>query len=95
MTEKEYIVQEYGEPWLKHKWSAGDVMDIMEDYGRYCSEEVEKHTYTAQDMEAFAEWCSENGWNISIKKHRWVNDNGEGIFTKQLCEMWEQERREK
>lgn len=45
--------------------------------------------YTADDMEAFAEWCSENGWNISIKKHRWVNDNGEGIFTKQLRELWE------
>ena len=57
--------------------------------------EVEKPTYTAQDMEAFAEWCSENGWSISIKKHRWVNDNGEGINTAQLREQWEQERREK
>ena len=56
--------------------------------------ELEKPTYTAQDMEAFAEWCSENGWSISIKKHRWVNDNGEGINTAQLREMWEQERRE-
>ena len=40
MTAKEYIVQEYGEPWLKHKWYAGDVMDIMEEYGKYCADQA-------------------------------------------------------
>ena len=74
--------------------------DFVDDY-KLCEaidtvvKELEKPTYTAEDMEAFAEWCSENGWSISIKKHRWVNDNGEGINTAQLREMWEQERREK
>ena len=38
MTAEEYIVQQYGETWLRTEWSAGDVMDIMEDYGKYCAE---------------------------------------------------------
>ena len=38
MTAKEYIVQQYGETWLRTEWSAGDVMDIMEEYGKYCAE---------------------------------------------------------
>ena len=58
---------------------------------RHIEEDYEKHE---KNMESFAEWCSENGWSISIKKHRWVNDNGEGINTSQLREQWEQERRE-
>ena len=39
MTAKEYIVQEYGETWLRTEWSAGDVMDIMEEYAKYRIEE--------------------------------------------------------
>lgn len=42
MTAEEYIIKEYGEPWLKHEWSAGDVMDIMEGYARYRIEEEER-----------------------------------------------------
>ncbi len=38
MTAKEYVVQEYGEPWLKYEWNPGDVMDIIEEYGKYCAE---------------------------------------------------------
>ena len=40
MTHKEYIKQEYGEPWLKCEWNPGDVMDIMEDYGKYCADQA-------------------------------------------------------
>ena len=42
MTAKEYIVQEYGETWLRVEWSPGDVMDIMEDYAKYRIEEEER-----------------------------------------------------
>jgi len=42
MTPKEYIKQEYGESWLNHEWSAGDVMDIMEDYAIHRIEEEER-----------------------------------------------------
>ena len=42
MTAKEYIVQEYGESWLKHEWSAGDVMDALDGFARYRIEEEER-----------------------------------------------------
>ena len=40
MTAKEYIVQEYGESWLNHEWSAGDVIDALEEYGKYCADQA-------------------------------------------------------
>ena len=42
MTAEEYIRETYGETWLRVEWSAGDVMDIMEDYARYRIEEEER-----------------------------------------------------
>lgn len=42
MTSEEYITQNFGESWLKHDWSAGDVIDIMEDYAKYRIEEEER-----------------------------------------------------
>ena len=34
MTAEEYIQQQYGENWLRVEWSAGDVVDAMEEYGK-------------------------------------------------------------
>ena len=63
MTAKEYIVQEYGEPWLKHEWSAGDVMDIMEEYGKYCAVQAYDDGfymgYIESQRPSFDEWWSE------------------------------------
>lgn len=42
MTAKEYISARYGETWLRVEWSAGDVMDIMEDYAIHRIEEEER-----------------------------------------------------
>ena len=42
MTAKEYIVQQYGETWLRTEWSAGDVMDALEGFARYRIEEEER-----------------------------------------------------
>ena len=60
MTPKEYIKQEYGEPWLKHKWYAGDVMDIVEEYGKYCAEQAwkAKGSMTVYHGD-FEDWWSE------------------------------------
>lgn len=69
----------------------------MNRYIKVLNEEgtfTEKKVYLDEDMDSFAEWCSVNGWNVSIKKHRWVNDNGEGINTSKLREIWEKERKE-
>jgi hypothetical protein len=60
-------------------------------------EELEKPTYSAQDMEAFAEWCDD----LSLYYHSavdniWIKmgDEGERFTTAQLLELWKQERKE-
>ena len=55
MTAKEYIVQEYGETWLRTEWSAGDVIDTLEEYGKYCAEEA----YYMDSHAPFENWWSE------------------------------------
>lgn len=59
--------------------------------------ELEKPTYTAQDMEDFAEWCDD----LSLYYHSavdniWIKmgDEGERFTTAQLREIWEKERKE-
>ena len=42
MTAKEYIVQQYGETWLRTEWSAGDVTDALDGFARYRTEEEER-----------------------------------------------------
>ena len=42
MTAKEYIVQEYGEPWLKFEWNPGDVIDALDGYANHRIEEEER-----------------------------------------------------
>lgn len=64
----------------------------------------EKPTYTAEDMEAFAEWCSFkyefnpffNKWRKSDQTFKHFVDNIDNAPTTiQLREMWEQEGGEK
>ena len=50
MTAEEYIKQQYGETWLRTEWSAGDVIDALDDYGRYCSEEAWKEAIQQHSM---------------------------------------------
>ena len=63
MTAKEYIVQEYGESWLNHEWSAGDVIDTLEEYGKYCAEIALDDGFNLGFIEnqrpSFDEWWSE------------------------------------
>lgn len=59
--------------------------------------EVEKPTYTAEEIQDFAEWCSKNAELVA--DNEWVVYYGEGntykATTAQLREMWEQEGGEK
>lgn len=50
--------------------------------------------YTAQDMEAFAEWCSYMGWLTSKDTGMWWNRTYEikDKTTTQLREIWEKKR---
>ena len=63
MTAKEYIVQQYGETWLRTEWSAGDVMDIMEEYAKHCAEQAYDDGfclgYIENQRPSFDEWWSE------------------------------------
>jgi len=51
--------------------------------------ELEKTTYTAQDMESFAEWVTENGWFYRSFFKVWEKRGYENKTTAQLREMWE------
>ncbi len=42
MTTEEYIRETYGETWLRAEWSAGDVMDALDGFARYRTEEEER-----------------------------------------------------
>jgi len=42
MTTEEYIRETYGETWLRTEWSAGDVMDALDGFARYRTEEEER-----------------------------------------------------
>jgi len=59
-------------------------------------EALEKPTYTAEDMEAFAEWCSVNKWNYDVVNKEWVQygigENNDWFLSHiELRELWEQE----
>lgn len=58
--------------------------------------EVETKNYTAEDMEAFAEWCSKNKWYaFGQEEHMWYNYTKQITkTTTQLRELWEKERKE-
>lgn len=43
MTAEEYIKKEYGDGWLIHEWQSGDVIDAMQEYGKYCAEQAWYH----------------------------------------------------
>ncbi len=79
----------------KFKHSIGDqyVSDAIDTLVK----EVEKPTYTAEEIQDFAEWCSKNAELVA--DNEWVVYYGEGntykATTAQLREMWEQEGGEK
>ena len=60
-------------------------------------EALKRLTYTADETEAFAEWCSKNKWYaFGQEEHMWYNYTKQITKTTvQLREMWEQERRVK
>lgn len=52
----------------------------------------QKQPYTAQDMEAFAEWCRIKGFFYEVDNKIWCNYYTEPVTEKttaQLREMWE------
>ena len=50
-------------------------------------------TYTAEEMEAFAEWCAVNNWEYHQFIKTWFNTKAQSSKTsKDLRELWEQER---
>lgn len=56
---------------------------------------LKRLTYTADDMEAFAEWASNEGWQYLWYYKCWQNNTS--IYQKttaKLREMWEQSRKE-
>ena len=58
--------------------------------------ELEKPTYTAEDMEAFAEWTAIIQWIYDPTDKCWFQKHStETKTTTKLRELWEQERREK
>jgi hypothetical protein len=52
-------------------------------------------TYTAEDMDSFAEWTCIDGWCYLQGAKLWVSAKNEEKTTAQLRELWEQERVEK
>lgn len=59
-------------------------------------EALKERTYTAEDMEAFAEWTAFMQWIYDHTDKCWFQKHSsETITTAQLRELWEQERREK
>lgn len=63
------------------------------DYYCKCSyAEIEKPSYTAQDMEAFAEWCALMEWIYDPTDKVWFQKySTETKTTAQLRKLWEQE----
>lgn len=63
--------------------------------------EVESKKYTAEDMEAFAEWSSKCKWFYDDdgkwyqEEAKWIDNEPVGFSTTQLRELWEQGRRAK
>ena len=83
----------------------GSELINTEQYGWFCpdiacriegqNQHLNNTTYTAEDMESFAEWCSRKGWEYHMFEDEWWNERDEIKTTAQLRELWEQERREK
>ena len=56
---------------------------------------LEKPTYTAEDMETFAEWLSLKEYSYHPKAKIWTYGMPNRKTTEQLREQWENERGEK
>ena len=62
--------------------------------------ELEKPTYTAEDMQGFAEWCNTKGWYYISGDKKWFyeftkKDRSIGYkykSTTQLLKMWEEQK---
>lgn len=77
--------------WLSEQISPSPIKEAIDTV----VSEVEKPTYTVDDMEAFAEWCADSLYEY-IGGNRWKSyDLNRIATTAQLREMWEQERRAK
>ena len=66
--------------------------------------EIEKPSYTAQDMEAFLLWASDNGWFYGKLTEMWHNyakidinadyDTSKRYSIDDLVKIWEQQRKD-
>jgi len=48
---KQFIIDNYGETWLHTEWSAGDVMDAMDDFHELRMEEIKAELSTEESTE--------------------------------------------
>jgi len=76
--------------------------EYASDYDRRMKEAIdtvvehcEQKTYTAKDMETFAEWLSLKEYSYHPKAKMWTYGMANRKTTEQLRELWEQERGEK
>ena len=63
-------------------------------------EHCEQKTYTAEETQDFAEWCSLHNWTcydskMWLRMYRGERMTGDAKTTAQLRELWERERRGK
>lgn len=56
--------------------------------------EVEKPTYTAEDMEAFFSWATNNGWSYGELTELWYNDDEEleALKIEEVLKLWEEQK---
>ncbi len=71
--------------------TANAVIEAIDTVVEHC----EQKTYTAKDMETFAEWLSLKEYSYHPKAKMWTYGMANRKTTEQLRELWEQERGEK
>jgi hypothetical protein len=86
----------------KFKHSVGD--QYVSDAIDTVIAELEKPTYTVEDMEAFFLWASDNGWFYGKLTEMWHNyaeidinddyDTSKRYSIDDLVKIWEQQRKE-
>ena len=67
--------------WLSEQISPSPIKEAIDTVVA----EVEKHTYTAKDMEAFAKW-------LIGRSADWITDEERCETAETFIEMWEKER---
>lgn len=86
--------------WLSEQISPSPIKEAIDTV----VSEIEKPSYTAQDMEAFLLWASDNGWFYGKLTEMWHNyakidinadyDTSKRYSIDDLVKIWEQQRKE-